>query len=97
MRRVYATTFALVTAFALATVSAQQQPPAQPPAGGGQRMGGGGDAARKVPGGGIHASGWKGKVDAFHAVAFPYLQQAAIDNGPMILADEGERRRVAGP
>jgi len=30
-------------------------------------MGGGGDAARKVPGGGIFASGWKGKVDAAEA------------------------------
>jgi hypothetical protein len=71
MRRVYATTFALVTAIALATVSAQQ-PPAQPPSqqpqppAGGMRMGAG-DAARKVPGGGIHAQGWKGKVDANEA------------------------------
>jgi len=67
MRRVYATTFALVTALALATVSAQQQPPPAAGAGGGMRMGGGQDAARKVPGGGIAASGWKGKVDAGEA------------------------------
>lgn len=65
MRRVYATTFALVTAVALASVSAQQQPP---PAGGGMRMGGQ-DAARKVPGGGIFAAGWKGKIDANEASA----------------------------
>ena len=70
MRRVYATTFAIVTALSLASVSAQQ-PPAQPPAGGGQRMGGmqmnPADAARKVPGGGIFAAGWKGKIDANEA------------------------------
>ena len=67
MRRVYATTFAIVTALALASVSAQQ-PPAQPPAGGGQRMGGMGmDAARKVPNGGITGAGWKGKIDAQEA------------------------------
>jgi hypothetical protein len=63
MRRVYATTFALVTALALATVSAQQPPAQQPPAGGGMRMGAGQDAARKVPGGGIFAPGWQGKID----------------------------------
>jgi hypothetical protein len=67
MRRVYATTFALVTAVALASVSAQQPPQQQPPAGGGMRMGAAGDAARKVPGGGIFAAGWKGKVDAGEA------------------------------
>src|SRR3954468_2964899 len=63
MRRVYATTFALVTALALATVSAQQPPAQQPPAAGGMRMGAGQDAARKVPGGGIFAPGWQGKID----------------------------------
>src|SRR5690348_13726166 len=67
MRRVYAITFALLTAGALASVSAQQAPAQQPPAAGGMRMGGAQDAARKVPGGGIFASGWKGKVDASEA------------------------------
>src|SRR3954454_16907077 len=69
MRRVYATTFALVTALALATVSAQQPPAQQPPAGGGMRMGAGQDAARKVPGGGIFAPGWAGKIRAQEASA----------------------------
>ncbi|HYT67984.1 MAG TPA: hypothetical protein VEL51_16270 [Vicinamibacterales bacterium] len=67
MRRVHATTFAIVTALSLASVSAQQ-PPSGPPAAGGQRMGGM-DAARKVPGGGIFAPGWKGKIDAEEVTA----------------------------
>jgi hypothetical protein len=72
MRSASLTALALAGALSIAPVSAQQ-PPAQgqPPAGGGQRMGGGmmqgADAARKVPGGGITASGWKGKVDAGEA------------------------------
>ena len=57
MRRVYATTFALVTALAVAGLQAQQ-----PAAGAAQ-----GDASRKVAGGGITAKGWKGKVDAAEA------------------------------
>ena len=53
MRRVYATTIALViTALSLAGVSAQM-----------------GDPARKVPGGGIAGAGWKGKIDANEAKA----------------------------
>jgi hypothetical protein len=53
MRRVYATTIALViSALSLAGVSAQM-----------------GDAARKVPGGGIFGAGWKGKIDANEAKA----------------------------
>jgi len=73
MRRVYATTFALVTAFALASVSAQQPPAGPPPAGGqqppagapagGQRMGGMQDTAKKVANGGIRGSGWQGRPD----------------------------------
>ena len=68
MRLATATAIAFVGA--LSIVAAQQPPatpPAQPPAGGGQRMGGMNDPARKVPGGGILASGWKGKVDANEA------------------------------
>jgi hypothetical protein len=73
MRFVSATALALAAALSIAHVSAQQPPPAQttaqPPAGG--RMGGmqmnPADAARKVPGGGIFATGWKGKVDAGEA------------------------------
>jgi hypothetical protein len=61
-----ATVTALAFAGALSIAVSAQQPPAQPPAGGGQRMGGM-DAARKVPGGGISAPGWKGKVDAGEA------------------------------
>ena len=81
MRRVYATTFAIVTALSLASVSAQQtpaqQPPAQQPAGG-QRMGGM-DAARKVPGGGISAPGWKGKVDAAEVSAGGALNDSKFE------------------
>jgi hypothetical protein len=70
MRSATAAALALAGALSIAHLSAQQppaqQPPAQPPAGGGQRMamGGAQDAARKVPGGGIFATGWKGKIDA---------------------------------
>jgi hypothetical protein len=75
MRLTSVTAIAFAGALSIAHLSAQQpaaqQPPAQPPAGGGQRMGGmqmnPADAARKVPGGGIFASGWKGKVDAGEA------------------------------
>ena len=57
MRRVYATTFALVTALSVVSMQAQQ-------AGAGAAQG---DASRKVAGGGITAKGWKGKVDAGEA------------------------------
>jgi hypothetical protein len=69
MRLGTVTAIAFAGALTIAHVSAQQpaQPPAQPPAGGGQRMGGMGDPARKVPGGGITAAGWKGKIDAGEA------------------------------
>jgi hypothetical protein len=53
MRRVYATTFAIVTALSVVSIAAQQAPPA--------------DASRKVTGGGITAAGWKGRVDANEA------------------------------
>jgi hypothetical protein len=50
----------LVTAFALAGVSAQQ-----PAAGGAPHQAAGmQEGLRKVPGGGIFAAGWKGKIDA---------------------------------
>jgi len=71
MRLATVTALAFAGALTIAQVSAQQQAPAQPPAGGGQRMGGmqmnPADAARKVPGGGVFVSGWKGKVDAGEA------------------------------
>src|SRR4051794_24664449 len=74
MRLAPITAFALAGVLSIAHLSAQQPPaqPAQPPAGGGGgRMGGmqmnPADAARKVPGGGIFAPGWKGKVDAGEA------------------------------
>ena len=62
MRRVYATTFAFVTALSLAIVSAQQPPAGAPPAGG-QRMGGMQDTANKVANGGIRGAGWQGRPD----------------------------------
>lgn len=58
MRRVYATTFALVTALSVASMQAQQAGAA----GAAQA-----DPSRKVAGGGITAKGWKGKVDAAEA------------------------------
>src|SRR5436190_10405961 len=69
MRFVSATALALAGVLSIGHVSAQQPPAqtaAQPPAGG-QRAMNPADAARKVPGGGIFASGWKGKVDAAEA------------------------------
>src|SRR5688572_19888156 len=69
MRFVSATALALTGALCVAQLHAQQ-PPAQPPAGqppaGGRAMNPA-DAARKVPGGGVLVSGWKGKVDAAEA------------------------------
>ena len=81
MRRVYATTFALVTALSVVGMQAQQ-------AGAGAAQG---DASRKVAGGGITAKGWKGKVDAAEASKggkiddSKFAQQGAefhINNGP---------------
>ena len=81
MRRVYATTFALVTALSVAGMQAQQ-------AGAGAAQG---DASRKVAGGGITAKGWKGKVDAAEASKggkiedSKFAQQGTefhINNGP---------------
>lgn len=66
MRFVSATALALTGALCVAQLHAQQPPAGQPPAGG-MRMGGGQDAARKVPGGGIFAAGWQGKIDAGEA------------------------------
>ena len=53
MRRVFATTFAVAAALSL-TLSAQMQMT---------------EALRKVDGAGIHAAGWKGKVDATEKTA----------------------------
>jgi hypothetical protein len=81
MRRVYAITFALVTALSVASMQAQQ-------AGAGAAQG---DASRKVAGGGITAKGWKGKVDAAEASKgatindSKFAQQGSefhINNGP---------------
>ena len=81
MRRVYATTFALVTALSVVGMQAQQ-------AGAGAAQG---DASRKVAGGGITAKGWKGKVDAAEASKggkiedSKFAQQGTefhINNGP---------------
>ena len=83
MRRVYATTFALVTALSVIGMQAAQQAGAAAPPQG--------DASRKVAGGGITASGWKGKVDAAEATKggkiadSKFAQQGAefrINNGP---------------
>ena len=82
MRRVYATTFALVTALSVISMQAAQQPGAAAPQA---------DASRKVAGGGITAPGWKGKVDANEASKgatindSKFAQQGTelrINNGP---------------
>jgi len=73
-----ATVTALAFAGALSIAVSAQQPPAQPPAAGGQRMGGM-DAARKVPGGGISAPGWKGKVDAGEASSGGAINDSKFD------------------
>jgi hypothetical protein len=79
MRSATATALALAGALSIAHLSAQQ-PPAQPPAGGGQRMAmGGQDAARKVPGGGINAPGWKGKIDAGEASSGSTVNDSKFD------------------
>jgi hypothetical protein len=70
---------ALALAGALSIVASAQQPPAQPPAGGGQRMGGMGDPARKVPGGGISAPGWQGKIDAGEATKGSALNDSKFE------------------
>jgi hypothetical protein len=81
MRRVYATTFALVTALSVASIQAAPQAGAAAQA----------DPSRKVAGGGITASGWKGKVDANEAskggkiTDSKFAQQGStftINNGP---------------
>src|SRR5215213_1035085 len=82
MRRVYATTFALVTALSMVTMQAAQQAGAAAPQA---------DASRKVAGGGITAPGWKGKVDAAEATKgatindSKFAQQGTelrVNNGP---------------
>jgi hypothetical protein len=88
MRRVYATTLALVTALSVVTMQAAQQAgAAAPPAGAAPQA----DTSRKVAGGGITAAGWKGKVDAAEATKgatindSKFAQQGAelrINNGP---------------
>lgn len=76
MRRVYATTFAIVTALSVVSMAAQQ-----PPA----------DASRKVAGGGITAAGWKGRVDPNEATKGGKIEDSKfaqvgsefrINNGP---------------
>jgi hypothetical protein len=91
MRFVSATALALAGALCVAQLHAQQPPPA-PPAG--QRAGGGmamQDNSRKVPGGGIFAPGWKGKVDAAEAA-----KGAAINDSKFELQG-GELRVNNGP
>lgn len=82
MRRVYATTLALVTALSVVSMQAAQQAGAAAPQA---------DASRKVAGGGVTAKGWKGKVDANEASKgatindSKFAQQGAefhINNGP---------------
>jgi hypothetical protein len=77
MRRVYATTFAIVTALSVVSMAAQQAPPA--------------DASRKVAGGGITAAGWKGRVDPNEATKGGKIEDSKfaqvgsefrINNGP---------------
>ena len=82
MRFVSATALALTGALCVAQLHAQQ-PPAQPPAGqpaaGGQRAMNPADAARKVPGGGILAAGWQGKIDANEAAKGSALNDSKFE------------------
>ena len=89
MRRVYATTLALVTALSVVSMQAAQQAGAAAPQAGAAAPQA--DASRKVAGGGITAAGWKGKVDAAEATKgatindSKFAQQGAelrINNGP---------------
>lgn len=77
MRRLHATTFAIVTALSVVSIAAQQPAPA--------------DASRKVAGGGITAAGWKGRVDANEAAKGGKIEDSRfaqvgsefrINNGP---------------
>lgn len=77
MRRVSATTFAIVTALSVVSMTAQQAAPMDP--------------SRKVAGGGITAAGWKGKVDASEAAKGGKVEDSKfgqvgsefrINNGP---------------
>ena len=77
MRRLHATTFAIVTALSVVSIAAQQPAPA--------------DASRKVAGGGITAAGWKGRVDANEAAKGGKIEDSKfaqvgsefrINNGP---------------
>lgn len=77
MRSATLTALAFAGALAIADVYAQQ-PPAQPPAAG-QRAGGMGDPARKVPGGGIFAPGWQGKIDPKEASAGSALNDSKFE------------------
>ena len=79
MRRVYATTFAIVTALSVVSMAAQQAAPQAA------------DPSRKVAGGGITAAGWKGKVDANEAAKGGKIEDSKfaqagsefrINNGP---------------
>ena len=63
MRFVSATALALVGALSIAQLHAQQAPPAAPKQAPMNMQ----DTSRKVPGGGIKAPGWQGKVDATEA------------------------------
>ena len=67
MRRVYAITFAIVTALSVVSIAAQQAPPA--------------DASRKVTGGGITAAGWKGRVDANEAAKGGKIEDSKFVDG----------------
>ena len=82
MRRVYATTLALVTALSVVSMQAAQQAGAAAPQG---------DASRKVAGGGITAPGWKGKVDANEA------SKGATINDSKFAAQGPELRINNGP
>ena len=87
MRLATVTAIALAGALTIANLSAQQPPaqPTAPPAGGG----GGGrmqmnpaDAARKVPGGGVFAAGWKSRIDPGEAkTARPRTTRASEGSG----------------
>ncbi len=90
MRFVSATALALVGALSIAQLHAQQAPPAAPKQAPMNMQ----DTSRKVPGGGIKAPGWQGKVDATEAAKgakiddSKFVQQGneiQVNNGPQAI------------
>src|SRR5260221_12440169 len=88
MRFSTATVLALAGALSIAQLHAQQAAPAAPPKQAPMNMQ---DTSRKVPGGGIKAAGWQGRVDAAEAA-----KGGKIDDSKLVLQG-GELQLNNGP